>query len=577
MILILTMPRMDRASERRDGGGRRPWWGAAALLALMAALMLGGLLWSGLGTPAGSDAPADGASLKWLLISSIAMACLLLVCAAFGWHMGVRMTRQRMLEPLREARGQAQSLSQLLDVWQWQTDAGHHLVRWQAPQGVPASSWIGAAATQTLWERFVLVGPEPEPVADPAARLQLRLDERVPLQDVVVQGDVANGAAAQFSGRWRLRGVPCFDAAGRFSGYLGTAHALLPPPSEPDHHRGAGLDQWLQALPGPSMVVLELKTGALELLSANALAAALMGRGVEELRGLGWGQCRELLPAHVREALGEVSEGQPAPCGAWVLSRTPLAQDREGKQVLVSLWPQAGTAAAAPAATEPTLSDHESFSYTVSHDLRAPIRVVEGFTRILKEDYGRLLDRIGNDHLDRVMGAAARMNSMIDSLLALAQLSSQPLARQPVNLSQLARYIIDDLQRNAPERHVEVHVAPDMQVQGDPTLLRVALENLLGNAWKYSAKCEHAQIRFEHGLHEGRGVYLVRDNGAGFDMRFADRLFGVFQRLHSASDFQGTGVGLASVRRIIRRHGGEIWAESEVGRGASFYFTLPMR
>ena len=219
-----------------------------------------------------------------------------------------------------------------------------------------------------------------------------------------------------------------------------------------------------------------------------------------------------------------------------------------------------------------TERDHESFSYTVSHDLRAPIRVVEGFTRILKEDYGRLLDRIGNDHLDRVLGAAARMNAMIDALLALARLSSQPLASQPVNLSQLAGYVAEDLHRQWPDRNVRIEVQPGLQVLGDPTLLRVVLENLLGNAWKYTGKCAVPEVWFEHGA--SRGAYTVRDNGAGFDMRFADRLFGVFQRLHSASEFQGTGIGLASVRRIVRRHGGDIWAEAEVERGARFHFSL---
>ena len=219
-------------------------------------------------------------------------------------------------------------------------------------------------------------------------------------------------------------------------------------------------------------------------------------------------------------------------------------------------------------------ADHESFGYTVSHDLRAPIRVVEGFTKIIKEDYGHQLDRIGNDHLDRVLGAAARMNSMIDALLALSKLSAQPLARQPVNLSQLAGYVAEDLRRQSPERAVDLHIEPGLQVLGDPTLLRVVLENLLGNAWKYTGKRSEARIWFERGTQDGAS-FSVRDNGAGFDMRFADRLFGVFQRLHSANDFQGTGVGLASVRRIVRRHGGEIWAESEVDSGASFHFTLP--
>jgi signal transduction histidine kinase len=227
-----------------------------------------------------------------------------------------------------------------------------------------------------------------------------------------------------------------------------------------------------------------------------------------------------------------------------------------------------------PPSEAPVDNERESFSYTVSHDLRAPIRVVEGFTKILKEDYGRLLDRIGNDHLDRVLGAAARMNSMIDALLALSRLSTQPLARQPVNLSQLAGWVADDLRRQSPERHVKLVIEPGLQVQGDPTLLRVVIENLLGNAWKYTGKCREAQIWFGRDPQQPGQAFTVRDNGAGFDMRFSDRLFGVFQRLHSATDFQGTGVGLASVRRIVRRHGGDIWAESEVDRGASFHFTL---
>ncbi|MFT7723416.1 MAG: ATP-binding protein [Roseateles sp.] len=234
-----------------------------------------------------------------------------------------------------------------------------------------------------------------------------------------------------------------------------------------------------------------------------------------------------------------------------------------------------GAAAAGPAPAPPDLAaEHESFSYTVSHDLRAPLRVVEGFARILKEDYGARLDRVGNDHLDRVMSAAARMNSMIDALLSLSQLSTRPLASQPVDLSQLAGFVMEELRRGAPQRELALHLESGLTVRGDPTLLRMVLENLLGNAWKYSAKVARAEIRFGTVEQGGRRVFVVSDNGAGFDMRFAERLFGVFQRLHSASDFQGTGVGLALVRRIVRRHGGEIWADAAVGEGARFYFTL---
>jgi signal transduction histidine kinase len=226
------------------------------------------------------------------------------------------------------------------------------------------------------------------------------------------------------------------------------------------------------------------------------------------------------------------------------------------------------------AADDAAAQDALSFSYTVSHDLRAPIRVVEGFTRILKEDYGAQIDRVGNDHLDRVLGAAARMNQMIDALLAIARLSTQPLARQPVSLSQLAGFVVDELRRGAPERQIDIQVQPDISAHGDPTLLRLVLENLLGNAWKYTQRCHAPRVSFGCEAIDGQRVFVVRDNGAGFDMRAVDRLFGLFQRLHSASEFPGTGVGLASVKRIVARHGGRIWADAEPGKGASFYFTL---
>lgn len=268
----------------------------------------------------------------------------------------------------------------------------------------------------------------------------------------------------------------------------------------------------------------------------------------------------------------------------WTVVRMNAAGQQAG------LPPAEGSAAQWLARVEPSLAqaqrtaeaESESFAYTVSHDLRAPIRVIEGFTRIVREDYGQALDRIGNDHLDRVLGAAARMNNMIDALLALARLSSQPLTRQCVDLSRMAQYVLDDLHKHAPHRQVETRVMPGLEVDGDPTLMRLVLENLLGNAWKYSSRREVAHIEFgaeqrakvTQGDSTPRRVFYVSDDGAGFDMRFAERLFGAFQRLHSASEFQGTGVGLASVRRIVQRHGGEIWAEAEVDRGATFYFTL---
>jgi len=241
---------------------------------------------------------------------------------------------------------------------------------------------------------------------------------------------------------------------------------------------------------------------------------------------------------------------------------------------VVTPAPASAEPAQAPSAPAPAVDEGLSFSYTVSHDLRAPVRVVDGFARILKEDYSRQMDRIGNDHLDRILSAAARMNAMIDAMLSLAQLTSQPLARQPVNLSQLAVYILEDLHRAHPERLVQVDIQADLQVMGDPTLMRQLMENLLSNAWKYTGKTAAAHIQVQATAQGGQRVFEVRDNGAGFDMRSAERLFGLFQRLHSANDFPGTGVGLASVQRIVRRHGGDIWAESQPGQGSRFCFTL---
>lgn len=221
----------------------------------------------------------------------------------------------------------------------------------------------------------------------------------------------------------------------------------------------------------------------------------------------------------------------------------------------------------------PTGPDHDAFVTIVAHDLRAPIRVVEGFTRIVKEDYAGVLDKVGLDHLERVLGAATRMNHMIDAMLALSRLSTRPLARVPVNLSQLAGFVVDELRRLEPGRTVDVEIEPDLLAAGDPTLLRLVLENLLGNAWKYTGNAAAARIGFVRG--EGDDAFVVHDNGAGFDMRYAERLFSIFQRLHSASEFPGSGVGLASVRRVVERHGGEIRAEAEPEKGARFTFTLP--
>ena len=217
----------------------------------------------------------------------------------------------------------------------------------------------------------------------------------------------------------------------------------------------------------------------------------------------------------------------------------------------------------------------ESFSYSVSHDLRAPIRAINGFSRILLEDYGEKLDEEGKKHLRRVSEAALRMGVLIDDILRLSRVTRSEIRRGTVDLTQLAYSVVAELRQTSLERHVDVVIAPDLKVNADANLMRIVLENLLGNAWKFTQK--HALARIEFGVTEKDNLttYFVRDDGAGFDMNYVDKLFGPFQRLHDASEFEGTGIGLATVQRIIQRHGGKVWAEAAVEQGATFYFTLP--
>jgi PAS domain S-box-containing protein len=216
----------------------------------------------------------------------------------------------------------------------------------------------------------------------------------------------------------------------------------------------------------------------------------------------------------------------------------------------------------------------EAFSYSVSHDLRAPLRTIDGFSQALLEDYPDRLDEQGRDYLQRVRAASQRMGALIDDLLKLSRLTRSEMHQEPVDLSALAREVATNLQQTQPERRVNFVISRGLTASGDHQLLRVALENLLGNAWKFTGKCPQARIEFGAIQNGDKKAYFVRDNGAGFDMTYAGKLFGAFQRLHETTEFPGTGIGLATVQRIIHRHGGRVWAEGAVGKGATFYFTL---
>lgn len=541
MFLMQQLRNVPQDERERSSARRWPW------LVLASAVVGAGVWLAGLQQP-GIVGTGETPS-RW---GFAAGALLALVAAVLAWFAGAALARARGAIALQAARSETQALTQLLDVWHWQCDPACRLVRWQPPQAAPASAWAGRSAGQPLWDRFE---------GDSAAQLRERMQARAPITDLVVQQSSAQGRPT----RWQLRGLPRLDASGRFAGYVGTARCIDEPGG--DSATPGLLRATLEAVPGP-MLVLDGGEPP-RLLYANGAAARWLGSEAPLPNGRPLPELLAAQPSELRDAVSTALASGGASTAQWQLRCSAAASQPPESAADASRVLALRAHPAAPADAE-----GQAFSYTVSHDLRAPLRVVEGFARILKEDYGPGLDRMANDHLDRVLGAAARMNGMIDALLALAKLSSQPLSRQPVNLSQVAEFVVEDLRRSAPQRSVEVEIEPGLEVDGDPTLLRTALENLLGNAWKYTVQAAQPRISLRRAVRDGQRVFTVADNGAGFDMRYRDRLFGVFQRLHSASEFPGTGVGLASVRRIVERHGGRIWAESQPGQGARFHFTL---
>ena len=250
------------------------------------------------------------------------------------------------------------------------------------------------------------------------------------------------------------------------------------------------------------------------------------------------------------------------------------AAEREGTMALVAK--AQGDLEEAHARLTAAHQELESFSYSVAHDLRAPLRSIHGFSEALVQDSGATLNAEGRAHLERIRAASLRMGALIDDLLRLSRVSRQTLVTAPLDLSRMASEVVAELRAGDPGRAVEVTIEPGLTAQADPALVRVLLQNLIGNAWKFTRRTPEPRIEVRRDASERwlSEVFLVRDNGAGFDMTYAKKLFGAFQRMHTTSEFEGTGVGLATVHRIVERHGGRVWAEAAVGRGATFRFTL---
>ena len=217
----------------------------------------------------------------------------------------------------------------------------------------------------------------------------------------------------------------------------------------------------------------------------------------------------------------------------------------------------------------------EAFSYSVSHDLRAPLRAMDGFSQMLLEDCADQLDDRNKEHLNRIRNASQLMSRLIDDILRLSRVGRAEMNFAEVDLSEMARSILEELQSANPKREARIIIASGIKVSGDASLVKIMLQNLLENAWKYTANCRLTQIEFGVKHYNEERILYIQDNGAGFDMNYAGKLFKPFQRLHSNQEFPGTGIGLAIVQRVVNRHGGRIWAESGVGKGAIFYFTLP--
>jgi PAS domain S-box-containing protein len=315
----------------------------------------------------------------------------------------------------------------------------------------------------------------------------------------------------------------------------------------------------VEELLGQSLMML--RPAEFESQAQQGLAGAAQGKSFRNVDATRWNKTGQLIPVLV--TVFPLLDGAGRPTATVTIAKD-ISNLKRAEQQLRNY------------ATQLDASNHEleAFSYSVAHDLRAPLRALDGFSQALLEDYHDKLDEQGQDFLGRIRGASQRMGELIDDLLELSRVTRSPLNYAEVNLSALAADIARDLRNAGVSRVVDLVISPGLMVNADAGLMRVVLTNLLANAWKFTGSQPQARIEFGVEEQEGEAAYFVRDNGAGFDMAHASQLFAPFQRLHGQGEFAGTGIGLSITERIIERHGGRIWAEGAVGRGATFYFTL---
>lgn len=576
---------LDRILGRRPSSPRQ--CGPAHVLFLLAAPAL----------PAVANAAeaADGASLAGLTAGVLAAAL-----AGFGlgsWRRRQPATGDAAADteaalPVPDARGLLELISMASD-WVWTTDADHRYTRigegLRSRPGIDPRKLLGRRPWEHAWE-------ECEPVDWLKYRGQIEQHEAVTLQLSCRAGD-GTVHHLELIGRPLIRN-------GEFAGYQGIGRDMTEQVAT-ERALQESQQRYFEVVEAVNEVIFRTDTDG-RLSFVNGVWRSITGYRVEQ--SLGKPLVDFFHPddrAGAEEQLLAVAAGRLPECHYELRLRTregeirwieaacrPITDAAGSKLGLAGTLDDISSRKVAEltlkninqelearvrlrtAELEASNRELEAFSYSVSHDLRAPLRAIDGFARILEEELDGKLDPGSRNHIDRIRKATQRMAHLIDALIELARLTRQSLHKETFDLSELALQVIEEIRAEDPERKAEVEITRGLIVTADRTLVRVLIENLFRNAWKFSAREEIARISFRAERERERRVFCVTDNGAGFDMAFAANLFRPFHRLHNGAEFAGTGIGLATVQRIIQRHGGVIWAQSRPGEGARFYFTL---